>query len=208
MSSANSLRSACSGSSSAICTPASTPAIAAEAEEQRGPPAGRCRSALSPGSSDGGREDREQRGRFGMELGEAEDEREGRHEQGSATDAEEPGEHARDQAEGAREESAHIRSGARRRWRRATPRTRARAFGSRGAAEASADDRAERPRKADDGRCARLHLAVQRVAHRPDEARSARPRSTTWPSRAARSSARRGAAAERSRSLRRRRRER
>ena len=74
------------------------------AEEQRGPPPDVAVTALSPCPSDGGREDCEQRGRFGVELGEAEDEREGRHEQGSATDAEEPGEHARDQAEGAREE--------------------------------------------------------------------------------------------------------
>src|SRR5512133_1407169 len=74
------------------------------AEEQRGPPPDVAVAALSPGPGDGGREDCEQRGRFGVELGEAEDEREGRYEQGSATDAEEPGEHARDQAERARAE--------------------------------------------------------------------------------------------------------
>src|SRR4029079_6257746 len=55
--------------------------------------------ALPPDACRSGRQDREQRARLGVELRQAEHERQRRHEQDPAADAEQPGEYACDQSQ-------------------------------------------------------------------------------------------------------------
>ena len=96
---ANSRRSACSGSDSAIWTPASTPAIApspsTSAARQRTFPYSRWRQ--TPAAAVGRIASSERR--LGVQLRQAEHERQRRHEQDPAADAEQAREHARGQPE-------------------------------------------------------------------------------------------------------------
>ena len=80
-------RRTCSGSEVAIWTPTSTPAIDATPTTSGGLEPQVAVARLAPGTDRGRRHDREQRGRGGLHLAEAErDER--RHEEDAATDAE------------------------------------------------------------------------------------------------------------------------
>src|SRR4051794_24495347 len=69
-------------------------------------------AVLAPGADERHRHDREQRGRLGVDLAEAEEDRQRGHEQHAAADAQQPGEDARERADDDRRDHRSARSAA------------------------------------------------------------------------------------------------
>ncbi len=84
-------RRARSGATSASRAPAMARATDDQADDRGVAPAHRPVARLAPGAQDGDRDDREERGRLGAELGEAQDQRQRGHEDDPAAHAEEAG---------------------------------------------------------------------------------------------------------------------